>query len=131
MDRHRRHGWIKQARAFGRSGIRLFRPFAGKRVAMRRACIFTLVAVFGLTFFEGTASATPAAGNVMPYLEIGSGTITSTTNDVTTSVGTVFGTPVFRGTSNWFTDGGQSSANVRFRAQQLGNGLCDHDSVKR
>jgi len=89
----------KQARAFGRSGMRLFRPFAGKRVTMRRACIFTLVAVFGLAFFEGTASATPAAGKVVPYLEIGSGTITSTTNDVTTSVGTVFGTPVFQGTS--------------------------------
>ena len=107
LDRHRRHEGTPQARAFGRSGIRLFWPFAGKRVAMRRACILTLVAVFGLTFFEGTASATPTAGKVMPYVEIGNGTITSTTNDVTTSVGTVLGTPVHQGT----TSGSQMAAS--------------------
>jgi hypothetical protein len=83
-------------------------PFAGKRgAAVRRASILTLAVVFGLTFFEGTASATPTAGKVMPYVEIGSGTITSTTNDVTASIGTVFGTPVFRGT----TSGSQMAAS--------------------
>jgi hypothetical protein len=74
---------------------------------MRRTCILALVAVFVLTFFEGTASATPAAGKAMPYVEIGSGTITSTTNDVTTSVGTTFGTPVHRGN----TIGSESAAS--------------------
>ena len=87
--------------------IRSYGPLAGKRIAMRRACILTLVAVFGLTFFEGSASATPTAGKVMPYVEIGTGTITSTANDVTTSVGTIFGTPVHRGT----TSGSQMAAS--------------------
>jgi hypothetical protein len=74
---------------------------------MRRACILTLIAVVGLTFFEGIASATANAGKAMPYVEVGSGTITSTTNDVTTSVGTVFGTPIHRGS----TTGSQMAAS--------------------
>lgn len=102
-----RHGGITQSQGARLKRISLFRPFAGKRVAMRRACILTLVAVFALTFFEGTASATPTAGRGMPYVEIGNGTITSTTNDVTTSMGTVFGTPVHRGT----TSGSQMAAS--------------------
>ena len=80
--------------------VPIARPCAGKRGAVRRACILALVVVFGLTFFEGIASATPGAGTRMPYLEIGRGTITSTINDVTTSVGTVFGTPVHQGTTS-------------------------------
>ena len=107
VNTHRRRGGATHLRAFGRSGTRLFWPVVGKRVAMRKACILTLVAVFGLTFFEGTASATPTAGKEVPWVEIGSGTITSTTNDVTTSVGTVFGTPVHRGT----TTGSQTAAS--------------------
>ena len=74
---------------------------------MRRTCILTVVAVLGLTFFQGTASATPAGWKVAPYVEIGSGTITSTVQDVTTSVGKVFGTPVVRGT----TSGSQVAAS--------------------
>ena len=105
VDTHRRRGGTQVGRSA--AAIKLFGPFAGKRGAMRRACILTLVAVFGVTFFEGTASATPTAGKVMPYVEIGSGTITSTTNDVTTSVGTVFGTPIHRGT----TSGSQMAAS--------------------
>ena len=74
---------------------------------MRRACILTVVAVLGLTFFEGTASATATGWKVVPYVEIGSGTITSTAQDVTTSVGKVFGTPIFQGT----TSGSQEAAS--------------------
>jgi hypothetical protein len=74
--------------------------FAGKWVAVRRTCILTVVAVLGLTFFEGTASATPNRWKVSPYVEIGSGTITSTVQDMTTSVGKVFGTPIVRGTTS-------------------------------
>jgi hypothetical protein len=76
---------------------------------VRGACILTVLAVLGLTFLEGTASATATATGwkVAPYVEIGSGTITSTVQDVTTSVGKVFGTPVFRGT----TSGSQEAAS--------------------
>jgi hypothetical protein len=74
--------------------------FARKWVAVRRTCILIVVAVLGLAFFEGTASATPIGRKVAPYVEIGRGTITSTVQDVTTSVGKVFGTPVVRGTTS-------------------------------
>jgi hypothetical protein len=97
---------------------------------MKRTCILTLVAVFGLTFFEGTASATPTAGKAMPYVEIGSGSISSTTNDVTTSVARRLAhrsievtrlvqsrRPVLR--------------HLRFRGQQFSNGLGHHDGVRR
>jgi hypothetical protein len=81
--------------------------FAGKRVAVRRAGILAVVAIFGLTFFGGAASAAPRGWRVEPYVEIGRGTITSTVQDVTTSVGKVFGTPIFRGT----TSGSQEAAS--------------------
>jgi hypothetical protein len=71
-----------------------------KVVAVRRACLLAVVAVLGLTFFAGTASATPRGWKVEPYVEIGKGTITSTVQDVTTSVGKVFGTPIVRGTTS-------------------------------
>jgi hypothetical protein len=67
---------------------------------MRRTCILVLVAVVGVTFFESAASATPSGRKVVPYVELGSGTITSTVQDVTSSVGTVVGTPVVRGTTS-------------------------------
>jgi len=94
-------------RAYGSKRDLLVWAFARKLVAVRRTCILTVVAVLGLTFFEGTASATPTGWKVAPYVEIGSGTITSTVQDVTTSVGKVFGTPVFRGT----TSGSQVAAS--------------------
>lgn len=67
---------------------------------MRRTCILVLVAIVGLTFFESAASATPGGRKAVPYVELGSGTITSTVQDVTSSVGTVVGTPVVRGTTS-------------------------------
>ena len=73
----------------------------------RVCCILSLMAIIGLTLFGGTASAAPVAGKTMPWVEIGRGTITSTTNDVTTSVGKTFGTPVHRGT----TSGSQLAAS--------------------
>jgi hypothetical protein len=73
---------------------------AGKCVAVRRACILTVVTIFCLAFFEGTASAAPTVSKVAPYVELGSGTVTSTVQDVTTSVGKVFGTPIFLGTTS-------------------------------
>ena len=69
-------------------------------VTVRRICLFAALAVLALTLFDGTASATPSGWRVAPYVEIGSGTITSTVQDVTTSMGTVFGTPILRGTTS-------------------------------
>ena len=74
---------------------------------MRRTCVITVVVVLGLTLFEGAASATSTRLKVEPYVEIGSGTITSTAQDVTTSAGNVFGTPIVRGT----TDGSEVAAS--------------------
>jgi hypothetical protein len=80
---------------------------AGKWVIMKRTCIFGAFTVLALTLLDGTASATPSGWRVAPYVEIGSGTITSTAQDVTTSVGKVFGTPIVRGT----TSGSQMAAS--------------------
>ena len=72
---------------------------------MRRTmCFFTVLAVLpltlSLTFFDAAASAAPSAGKVVPWVAIGSGTLTSTAQDVTTSVGQTFGTPIVRGTTS-------------------------------
>lgn len=90
----------KRTWAYGSERDLLVWAFAGKWVAVRRTCILAVVAVLGLTFFEGTASATPTTWKVAPYVEIGRGTITSTAQDLTTSVGKVFGTPIVRGTTS-------------------------------
>lgn len=74
---------------------------------MRRACVITVLTVLTLTLVAGTASAAPVGWQVRPYLEIGRGTITSTAEDVTTSVGSVFGTPILHGT----TSGSQVTAS--------------------
>lgn len=104
-DRRRRTD--RRTKAYGSKRGLLVWAFAGKCVAVRRTCILTVVAVLGLTFFGGAASAAPTVSKVRPYVEIGSGTITSTVQDETTSVGQVFGTPVVRGT----TSGSQVAAS--------------------
>jgi len=72
---------------------------------MRRTFVFfALLAVLpftlSLTFLNATASAAPPGGNIVPWFAIASGTVTSTTNLVTTSVGQTFGTPIVRGTTS-------------------------------
>jgi len=62
--------------------------------------IFTVVTVLALTLLGASASATPSGGRVRLYVELGSGTITSTVQDVTTSVGKVIGTPIAQGTTS-------------------------------
>ena len=91
---------LQTNKAYGSKWDLLVWAFAGKWVAVRRTCILIVATLLALAFFGGTASATPAHWRVVPYVEIGSGTITSTVQDVTTSVGKVFGTPVVRGTTS-------------------------------
>jgi len=97
----RRHGGTNKHGRTVEAGSTCFGPSPEKWVAVRKTCILIVVAtVLGLAFFEGTASATATGWKVAPYLEVGSGTVTSTAQDVTTSVGKVFGTPVARGTTS-------------------------------
>ena len=112
----RRRG--KQAREYGPRRDPRVSALAGKWVVVRRTCIITVVAVLGLTLFEGAASATTARWKVEPYVEIGSGTITSTAQDVTTSAGNVFGTPISSRHHGWFRGSSQSPDTMRDRRRR-------------